>query len=39
LAQQNWADFARYYNGPGQIAAYSQQLSDAYQQAVTLPLT
>jgi hypothetical protein len=39
LAQQNWEDFARYYNGPGQIAAYSQQLSDAFQQATTLQLT
>jgi N-acetylmuramidase-like protein len=33
LRGRNWADFAKYYNGGGQVAAYSGYLRAAYQAA------
>ena len=30
LQTKNWAEFARVYNGPGQVPTYSKALADAY---------
>lgn len=34
LRAKDWANFAKYYNGPGQVAAYSAKLQSAYQAGV-----
>jgi hypothetical protein len=33
LKNKRWAEFARYYNGPGQVEKYSGRLSNAYDHA------
>jgi hypothetical protein len=38
LRARQWADFARRYNGSGQIQRYAAHLSRAYQEASQLPL-
>ena len=36
LRKKDWATFARYYNGTGQVPTYSKWISDAYTLAATL---
>jgi hypothetical protein len=38
LRERRWQDFARYYNGPGQVAAYGGHIQQAYGQATQLPI-
>lgn len=38
LRERRWADFARYYNGPGQVATYGAWIQAAYEQARALPI-
>jgi hypothetical protein len=33
----NWQEFAHYYNGEGQISAYSKAFTTAYTEACKLP--
>ena len=37
LQNLEWADFARQYNGPGQVDVYSKLLSDAYEKVEHAP--
>ncbi len=37
LRERRWADFAHYYNGPGQVAVYGARLREAYSAAALLP--
>jgi hypothetical protein len=38
LREQRWPDFAHYYNGPGQVAAYGGRIEQAYNHARQLPI-
>lgn len=38
LREKNWSEFARYYNGPGQVATYGGLIGSNYQEAARLPL-
>lgn len=38
LRERRWADFARYYNGPGQVSTYGAWIQAAYDQARALPI-
>jgi N-acetylmuramidase/Putative peptidoglycan binding domain len=38
LRERRWPDFARYYNGPGQVATYGGRIQNAYDQARRLPI-
>jgi hypothetical protein len=38
LSARRWPDFAHYYNGSGQVAAYAGRIEQAYNQARQLPI-
>jgi hypothetical protein len=37
LRERNWNEFARFYNGSGQVAAYGGMIARSFQEAATLP--
>lgn len=38
LRARNWSEFARYYNGPGQVDTYGRLIGDAFAEAQKLPI-
>jgi len=39
LRARNWSEFARYYNGPGQVDTYGKSIGDAFAEARKLPIS